>query len=77
MTRAGVNGHVFNPSHPRLHGVVHRSCFGVESSGVSHLRDTVFDSLRVMDPQGFEPWASSLQRRHSTTELWAHSQSSN
>ena len=24
-----------------------------------------------MDPQGFEPWASSLQRRHSTTELWA------
>ena len=25
-----------------------------------------------MDPQGFEPWASSLQRRHSTTELWAH-----
>ena len=26
-----------------------------------------------MDPQGFEPWASSLQRRHSPTELWAHS----
>ena len=25
-----------------------------------------------MDPQGFEPWASSLQRRHSPTELWAH-----
>ncbi len=25
-----------------------------------------------MDPLGFEPRASSLQRRHSTTELWAH-----
>ena len=24
-----------------------------------------------MDPRGFEPRASSLQRRHSTTELWA------
>ncbi len=24
-----------------------------------------------MDPLGFEPRASSLQRRHSTTELWA------
>jgi hypothetical protein len=26
---------------------------------------------REMDPLGFEPRASSLQRRHSTTELWA------
>lgn len=25
-----------------------------------------------MDPLGFEPRASSLQRRHSTAELWAH-----
>ncbi len=25
-----------------------------------------------MDPLGFEPRASSLQRRHSPTELWAH-----
>ena len=27
--------------------------------------------VREVDPLGFEPRASSLQRRHSTTELWA------
>ena len=30
-------------------------------------------SPRYMDPLGFEPRASSLQRRHSTAELWARS----
>lgn len=47
-------------------------CVRIESSAVSHLRDTIRDSLRDMDPLGFEPRASSLQRRHSPTELWAH-----
>lgn len=46
--------------------------FGFNPRVVSHLRGTICDFLRDMDPQGFEPWASSLQRRHSTTELWAH-----
>jgi hypothetical protein len=36
------------------------------------LRGAVRDRLPHMDPLGFEPRASSLQRRHSTTELWAH-----
>lgn len=54
------------------------SCFGLNQSPVSHLRDTIrFDLTRLMDPQGFEPWASSLQRRHSTTELWAHPELAN
>jgi hypothetical protein len=33
-------GACINPSHPRLHGVVHRS-FGFDRRSVSHLRDTV------------------------------------
>ncbi len=59
-----------HPSHSRLHGVVHRF-FVPRRITVSHLRDTVRSRVREMDPLGFEPRASSLQRRHSTTELWA------
>ncbi len=42
--------------------------------GVPHLRGTIRIGFDEMDPLGFEPRASSLQRRHSTTELWAHPQ---
>ena len=35
------------------------------------LKGTGSDRVREMDPLGFEPRASSLQRRHSTAELWA------
>ena len=46
--------------------------FGLSRSAVSHLRGAIRpDSPRQMDPLGFEPRASSLQRRHSPTELWA------
>ena len=48
---------------------------GFDRRVVSHLRDAIRDLLRVMDPLGFEPRASSLQRRHSPTELWAHPRS--
>ena len=66
-----------DPSHPHLRGVVHRFAFGLSRSVVSHLRGAIrLDSHRVMDPLGFEPRASSLQRRHSPTELWAHLRSS-
>jgi hypothetical protein len=34
-----------------------------------HSEDSV--SMAEMDPLGFEPRASSLQRRHSPAELWA------
>lgn len=43
---------------------------GLEHIPETHLRDSVRPSRR-MDPLGFEPRASSLQRRHSPTELWA------
>ncbi len=47
---------------------------GLDPKCLPHLRDTTWlRSNPSMDPQGFEPWASSLQRRHSPTELWAHS----
>ena len=50
-------------------------CIGLltGSSGTnrSHIRTAVHADRASMDPLGFEPRASSLQRRHSTTELWA------
>ena len=39
---------------------------------VPRLKGTGSRGLACMDPLGFEPRASSLQRRHSTAELWAH-----
>ena len=45
------------------------SVFGPDRYREFPIRDTVRPG--EMDPLGFEPRASSLQRRHSTTELWA------
>ena len=66
-----VGGACINPSHPRLHGVVHR--FSVLTFERRHpLKGCGFERARNMDPLGFEPRASALQRRRSATELWAH-----
>ena len=66
---ASVRGGSIDPSHPRLHGMVHRSSVpGLRV--LPHLRDTTSPG-RSMDPLGFEPRASALQRRRSATELWA------
>ena len=54
-----------DPSYSRFHGVVH--LFAVTK--IEHHR---YSSFVDMDPLGFEPRASALQRQHSTTELWAH-----
>ena len=70
-TSRGCHGSVLDPSHPRSRGMVHRSCVGSRRSAVRRIRRTVRDDPEDMDPLGFEPRASSLQRRHSTAELWA------
>ena len=66
----GVAGGAFDPSQPRFRGLVHRF---VRSRTKWRFPLKGNDSVlpRVMDPLGFEPRASSLQRRHSTAELWA------
>ena len=67
-----VDATAFDPSHPRLRGMVHRSCVA-QPSAVLHLRRAVRRRWAGMDPLGFEPRASSLQRRCSTAELRARS----
>ena len=64
-----------DPSHPRSHGMVHRSVVDqFECRLPLKGSDLGLELSRVdMDPLGFEPRASSLQRRHSPTELWARS----
>jgi hypothetical protein len=70
-THASVRGSAcIDPSHPRSHGMVHR--FAVPgSNALHHLRCTTSFRGREMDPLGFEPRASALQRRRSAAELWA------
>lgn len=59
-----------NPSYPRFPGVVHRSLLHSRLRPTP-LKGTVSSRAWYMDPLGFEPRASSLQGRHSPTELRA------
>ena len=59
-----------NPSYPRFRGIVHQFVSTpVELSNRVKARDSRL--VWGMDPLGFEPRASSLQRRCSTAELRA------
>ena len=59
-----------NPSYPRFRGIVHQFVSTpVEPSDRVKARDSRL--VWGMDPLGFEPRASSLQRRCSTAELRA------
>ena len=60
-----------NPSYPRFRGIVHQFVSTPVELTVP-LKGLVLSRVGwVMDPLGFEPRASSLQRRCSTAELRA------
>ena len=67
ITRRGGRAGVFDPSHPRSRGTVHRFLRITPQRRLPYKAHG--SECAAMDSVGFEPTASSLQRRHSAAEL--------